>query len=185
MREPGDADHGSEEAGQFFEAAGDAMKGFEEARRRAGERASQCGRSSGTRCEFHRHTAKQVAPQSRVRSAFENVTIAGLSYGRLRCYMLVTISGVEPEKKSHIMTAPKKSDTSAQKIAALKLDAANAEQAVESARARVQVAKQSWKQARTELKEAKIQAKQVRKTLKAEKKRAKHSSKRVSAKKGQ
>jgi hypothetical protein len=45
------------------------------------------------------------------------------------------------------MTAPKKSDSAAQKIAALKLNAANAEQAVASAHARVHVAKQSLKKA--------------------------------------
>ena len=79
------------------------------------------------------------------------------------------------------MTAPKKSDSAAQKIAALKLNAANAEQVVEDARSRFHAAKESLKQARTEFKEAKIQARQARK---AEKKFAKHSSKKVSAKKG-
>ena len=82
------------------------------------------------------------------------------------------------------MTTPKKSESIlAQKIAALKLNAANIKQEVEAARARVHAAKESLKQARAGLKEAKVQAKQARKALKAEKRSAKKSSKKTKPKK--
>lgn len=90
-----------------------------------------------------------------------------------------------PWRTNHTaMTTPKKSESVlAEKIAALKINAANAEQGVEAARASVHAAKESLKQARADLKEAKVQAKHARKTLKAEKKLAKQSSKKTKSKK--